>query len=819
MTRRSALRTRSLGFLLVNAAFVLAMAAVGLWAAWPVYETPLLFVTVGGAVVVAVAIAFVAMLRSWSWFTVVYLTMGAYLLFGVPLAVPSALSSVSAALTGFVDLLTATVFSWKELTTISLPVGSYQTLLVPAFIVFLAGLTAALSLAWRSPALGILVVPIMFCVQVFGLAFGSSAVSESIELAGVSFPAPRETIIGVVAFVLAIGYLVWRTQHARSAALRRSTQATGVRRAASSLPRTLKRVGLASLVLLVAVAVALPVIATVARPTSRDVLRTAIERPIDLREYVSPLAQYRNSFTADGFNAELFTVTSEDALPSRVRLAVLSHYDGEVFRAIDPELGASSPTTAFERVPNQSAQRTGTSTVEFTIGAYGDVWLPLVDDVESISFSGSRAQALTDGFFYNSLSGAGVELGTVGEGDSYRVTSGTDETTASLDSLSKPGSLDGLVDEAVMPEKLVEWVRLQDVGTDGAALADLIDRLRDRGYLSHSLAQPIGTSGTWVDALDPYVFEPSLAGHSVDRLDALFATLIDKQKTAIDQTDSSQLIAGVGDDEQFAVAAALIAQHLGYPSRVVLGFSLGEVEGGIPACEAGVCEGKNLTAWIEVQDSSGAWVSLDTTPQFASPISPRDDERRDPENDTVVVQEGVSEQLPPNSNPTGGEANEPDDTDDTDTFAALFAVLRIVGISLLLVLLLTSPILVILGAKLKRRRDRKRAADATARIAGGWEEFVDAAVDHGHPWPGARTRVEAALEYGNDAPRLATLADEAVFGPVEPDAAMSAEFWALVDAQRTMLARGTTRWRRIRAALSVRSFARLTGARRAESKR
>ena len=817
MTRRSALRTRSLGFLLVNAAFVLAMAAVGLWAAWPVYETPLLFITVGGAVLLAAAIAFVAMLRSWSWFTVVYLTMGAYLLFGVPLAVPSALSSVPAALTGFVDLLTATVFSWKELTTISLPVGSYQTLLVPAFIVFLAGLTAAFSLGWRSPSLAILVVPIMFGVQVFGLAFGSSAVSESIELAGVSFPAPRETLIGVVAFVLAIGYLVWRTQHARSTALRRSTQATGVRRAASSIPRTLKRVGLASLVMLVAVGVALPVIATVARPTSRDVLRTAIERPIDLREYVSPLAQYRNSFTAEGFDAELFTVTSDDALPSRVRLAVLSHYDGEVFRAIDPELGASSPTTAFERVPNQSARRTGTSTVEFTIGDYGDVWLPLVDDVESIAFSGSRAQALTDGFFYNSLSGAGVELGTVGEGDTYRVTSGTGEAEASLGSLSKPGSTEGLVDESLLPEKLVEWVRLQDVGTDGAALAELIDRLRDRGYLSHSLAQPTAT-GTWVDALDPYVFESSLAGHSVDRIDALFASLIDKQKTAIDQTDSSQLIAGVGDDEQFAVAAALVAQYLGYPSRVVLGFSLQEVEGGIPACEAGVCEGKNLTAWIEVQDSGGAWAALDTTPQFASPLSPRDDERRDPENDTVVVQEGVSEQLPPNSNPTGGEASEPDDTDDADTFATLFAVLRIVGVSLLIALLLASPVLVILGAKLKRRLDRKRAVDATARIAGGWEEFVDAAVDHGHPWPGARTRVEAALEYGNDAPRLATLADEAVFGPVEPDAEMSAEFWALVDAQRTELARGSTRWRRIRAALSLRSFAHLIGARGSESK-
>ena len=819
MTRRPATRTPF--FLVANAAFVLAMAAVALWAAWPIYQSPYLFITVGGAVLAASAIAVVGLLRSWSWFTITLVTLGAYLVLGLPLAVPSALASVPDVLSGFVDLLSGTIFSWKELTTISLPVGSYQTLLIPALIVFLATVTASLSLAWRSPTWSVLVVPIMFASQVFGLAFGSSAVSEPIDVFGFSFPSPRESVIGLAAFVLAIAYLVWRAQNSRNTALRRSTQATGVRRAASDLPRKAKRAGLAALVMLVAVVVAVPLVSTVARPVQRDVIRTSIDRAVDLREYVSPLTQYRNFFTPDLYDTELFTVTSEGELPARVRLAVLSHYDGQVFRVIDPDLGAGDQATAFERVPTQASISDNSETVTITIGDYDDVWLPVPDRLESIDFAGSRSQALTDGFFYNDANGAGVELDRVGVGDSYEVTSAPAASALGIGEISKPVATEALVDEALIPTKLSEWVRSQKVGEDGASLEKLITALRARGYLSHSLAQPEadGSGTTWASALEPYAFEPSLAGHSVDRIDSLFELLLEKEQNAGLEPDDSQLVAGVGDDEQFAVAGALIAQELGYPSRVVLGFALDEVDGGMPACDEGTCEGKNLSAWIEVQDASGSWVSMDTTPQYENPISPRDDNRRDPENDTDVIQEGVTEELPPNSAPTGGDAQEPDDNDTDEALAVLFTILRIAGVSLLILLLISSPVLVILGAKLKRRRDRRKAADATARIAGGWEEYVDAAVDHGLPRPGSRTRTEAALEYGNDATTLATLADEAVFGPVEPDEETSTRFWALVDAERSLLGKETSRWSRLRASLSLRSFAHLIGARSPEVKR
>ena len=62
------------------------------------------------------------------------------------------------------------------------------------------------------------------------------------------------------------------------------------------------------------------------------------------------------------------------------------------------------------------------------------------------------------------------------------------------------------------------------------------------------------------------------------------------------------------------------------------------------------------------------------------------------------------------------------------------------------------------------RRSRRGADDPRERIAGGWDEYLDAAADAGRRAPAAATRVEIAQEW--DAPgarRLADGADAAVF--------------------------------------------------------
>ena len=84
---------------------------------------------------------------------------GAYLTLGVPAAVPgSAIAGVIATPHGVVELLAGAALSWKQLVTIAVPVGSYQALLVPAFLLALVAATTAVTIALRSrrPAAAVL---------------------------------------------------------------------------------------------------------------------------------------------------------------------------------------------------------------------------------------------------------------------------------------------------------------------------------------------------------------------------------------------------------------------------------------------------------------------------------------------------------------------------------------------------------------------------------------------------------------------------------------------------------------------------------------
>ena len=154
-------------FIAINAVALLALVVVAAIAAWPIYASASYVILVVVSVLLAIGIAVAGLLRGFSWLTIVLITLGTYLVVGVPLAVPTALASIGAVGGGWLDLVSATVFGWKELVTISIPVGSYQTLQVPALIVFLAGTVAALSFAWRSARLYFLALPIVFLMVLF----------------------------------------------------------------------------------------------------------------------------------------------------------------------------------------------------------------------------------------------------------------------------------------------------------------------------------------------------------------------------------------------------------------------------------------------------------------------------------------------------------------------------------------------------------------------------------------------------------------------------------------------------------------------------
>ena len=805
MSRHANDPARTTGFVIVNSVFVLALVALGAFSAWPIYESPSYLLLVGVAVAVAVAISFVGLIQAWSWFTLVLVAVGAYLVLGVPLGIPSALEDPAKLGVAWLQFINATVFGWKQLVTVTIPVGTYEGLLVPALFLFFFASLAALSLSWRAARLHLLVVPLLLALPLFGLAFGPSAQSQRSTVLWIDVSA-REFFIGLASLLLSLAFLIWRARIARRRALRAGAAAV-TRQRRGDTAGSLRRAGLAIVMLLVGLTVAAAVVPGVAG-SERQVLRTAIEPKISLSEFVSPLTQYRSYFGSAAYDAKLFTVEGGLSSVGRLRLAVLGFYDGEVYRVIDPAAGDGGRETAFARIPSTlHPQVVGTNeTLRVTVDGYSGVWLPTAGDLVSIEFSGANEAALADGLFYNEFANAAVQLDILGTGDSYDFSATIPSTEPSLESLVKPTDGSNLIDPELIPQSLVDWVRAQAVGTDAASLRTLVERLRARGYLSHSLVEPVGADAAWLTDLGGSTFEPSLAGHSLGRISALFAALNAKQNETTSRQDAD-LVAAVGDDEQFAVATALLAQHLGFPSRVVLGFDLSQSASGAPPCGAGTCRGKNLIAWVEVGGADGSWATVDVTPQHENGIAPLNDEQQDPQNLTDVLPETADEVKPPEAIPSGGEQSAQSDSTDNADLAVLVTALKIAGASLLALLVAFMPFLTVLIAKVRRRRERLRAPDSESRIVGGWDEYVDAALDYGRPAPGSETRTEIARLYATPrAVLLATMADRAVFHAEPPEMTASEQFWLIVEAERRSFAAGKSRWQRFRSAVSLRSF-------------
>jgi hypothetical protein len=803
-------------FLVANALFVYLGVGVAAWAAWPIYQSVQFVILVIASVLLATGIAYLGLWRRFSWLTLAIISLAVYLVVGVPLAVPSSLTGLSEILGGWVRLATGTVLSWKELATITtIPVGSFQTLLVPALVLFLFGTVAMLSIAWRSPRFFGFVVPVALVLQGFGLVFGAQAVSPAITIGAVEVAAPRELVIGFAAFFSSLAFLLWRVQHTRRVAVRAAQSLAGITQGREARGSQLRRFALFVAIIVVAVGAGVVVSPALGSASDRSVLRSVIDPDTTRQLAESPLSDYREYFTSGRYDADLFTVSGDRQPDERLRLAVLSYYDGQVFRAIDPETTDGSAASAFVRVPYKlDPGATGTSsTLGVAVGDYDGVWLPTTDHLEQITFTGSNAQKNSESFFYNATTASGVNFGSLEAGETYELQAVTPASVRTLADIEKPSSASGLAAKSVIPESLTKWVDDQQVTPDGAGLATLIDRLRARGYLSHSLIEPAqdAANPNWRTDLATVGFESSRAGHSVDRISALFTQLIDKanELPESERQNDAALVSAVGDDEQFAVAAALLAQSEGFPSRVVLGFSLDATSAApdeLPACEES-CKGKNLTAWIEVQDADGSWVSVDTSPQYSSPITPVELQRQDPKITTEVLPDAATAEDAPAAEPSGGETSDQEPQEEPVDLTWLVTLLKTVGLSLLGVLVLLAPFATILFAKARRRKERRKAVDPELQIVGGWDEYIDVALDHGYPVPTTETRSQVAAEYRT--PRglaLATLADRAVFGPVDPGMDDGEKFWDILESERLAFARGMTRWQRLRAALSLRSF-------------
>lgn len=714
------------------AMFVCALA----W--WPIYADSHFIVLVVVATLLGTTIALLGALLRWSSAIVVPAVVGVFALVGVQLAVPSAVvAHVLPSPGGLLDLFAGVALGWKQLLTITLPVGSYQALLVPALVIFLIAPVATLTLALRSRR-GELAPIVPTIATAVGLAFGPREVSGSI-------------VISLALLAVILLWLMWRR-----AARRASTDTVGAIRTAVG--------GLA--VIAVASMAAVGVSTFVPPVAERVVLRSAIDQPFDPRSYSSPLAGFRRYFSEPAREAVLFTV---DGLPagSLIRIATLDTYDGVVYTV--GSASVASESGSFTRVPfrfDQSAVDGDRVSVEVTIEDYAGVWVPTLGKLVRIGFSGARSSELNDAFYYNDTASTAAVIGGLSTGDSYQLDAviPTQPTQTQLKAATAGGA--AMPPLSAVPAELTTVLERYVEGVDGQGnrLLAMINGLRDDGYVSH---------GTSEDE------QQSRSGHSADRITQLL---------------SEQLM--IGDAEQYAVTAALMARQLGYPARVVVGFDPGD---------ASAVTGDMASAWIEVNTAQFGWVTIDPNP----PV--REIPAAQPEEPSSVSRP-QSEIQPPdedsdlNDNQTPAESTRDDPPVTDPILLVLLALARVLGLAAAVVVLVSAPFLLIIAAKLRRRQLRRGADSPRSRIAGAWQELADSALDFGISPPPAATRNEFAASVGPRAAAIAVVADRAIFAPGEPEQSEAQALWESVDEIRAAMGLGMTRWQRLRALVSLRSL-------------
>ncbi|WP_353814371.1 transglutaminase domain-containing protein [Agromyces sp. SYSU T00266] len=682
-----------------------------------------------------------------------------YFVVGTPFTMPAAaFLVVLPTLTSLAGLAVGAVHGWADILTIAAPVEAPDHVAVvpyaAAAVVSLVG--GMLVLRWlpgrRTPTRSavVLVGPVLLFLS--GILLGT----DQAFLAAVR---------GVAFASVALAWIAWR----RGASV--ESGGDGAAR--------LRRRRLTGSAIVVAGAVIVGSVAGVAvAPVAPDrfVLRDRIVPPFDPLQFPSPLAGYRE-YTKELADSPVFVVDGLEP-GDTLRLAAMDSYTGRLWNVAGPDEAAADGGYAIvgSTLPAPDlADLGGGRSIEVEIAAYSDVWLPTVG-------YGSRLELLDRGSVeragdvrYNAAAGTAVLTSGAAEGTRYRLEARVQVQPEDADLVDVPVArlapppVEDLPD--VVAAKAEEYAG--DAPSPIEQLRNVERKLRTTGFLSHGLAS---------DAV------ASRAGHGADRLIELFTR--------------SRM---VGDEEQYAAAMALMARHLGYPSRVVMGYAP-EVADGDGAVEV---VGADVTAWVEVPFEGVGWIAFHPTP----------DDVDVPQEQTPKPKSEPQPQVrqPPRAEQAQDElltTTEIDDTDDEDRDrpfrlpAWAWAVIASIGIPAALLLL---PMLVVALAKRHRRAVRHRGTP-DRRVAGAWDELVDRYAELGFEPPERSSRLQTAralerqldeqglgdVRIAGRAPlsAIAATVDRDVFGGGEVESASVERRWTEADAAAAAVAAAAGRMRR-----------------------
>lgn len=719
----------------VDAVVAVLLVLLALVPLQPAFDDPAFWLALAGGVVVGTGVALLGDRWKTGPAEVAALALGGYFLFGGLFAVRSdAIVGAIPSLATLRDLALGIVFSWKQLLTIQAPVTGFDQLLVVPYLAALVGTVLAVSFALRLNRYGFTLLPIGLLLA-GAIAFGTH---EPL------LPA----LVGGLTAAVSLGWVAWRQARARTDAAHAELLGQSAGGSSAVLRRTVWAVSLALLAGTVGMGVA-----SATATSDRVVLREVVVPPLELHDYPSPLMSFRK-YVTDGADTTLFTV---DGLPAgqRLRLATMDLYDGVVYK-VSGSGGAGAGT--FSRVGQRiaGAPAGSTATVRVTIGELRGVWLPDVGYLSGLWFEGDRAVQLTQGLHYNRVTGTAVTTAGLQPGDGYtfEATLAEPVTPAELAAANVDESI-----ELPSPEKLpdvLSGVTAQKIGQSLTPIQKVtaIQDFLKQGFFSHGLD---------TDSVE------SPSGHSQWRLSRMF--------------EVEQLL---GDQEQYAVAMALMAAQSGIPARVVMGFVQPAADGPVAVT------GEDVSAWVEIPIEGHGWVAFDPTPTNDPKNMQQIQEKRSKPRSSLPQPPPPPEeppQLPPEP-PVEQEAEDELGPDDAGLWRT---VLYVGGGTLAGLTILLGPGLVMLGLKARRRSRRKLAPALPDRVRGGWDEVVDSAADLGVRVPPVTTRRENSrlLEQSYPALGLITLAaraDQAVFGEGEPGPDEVAVYWADVETARRRIA-------------------------------
>ncbi|HEX6222471.1 MAG TPA: transglutaminaseTgpA domain-containing protein [Acidimicrobiia bacterium] len=368
-----------------------------------------------------------------------------------------------------------------------------------------------------------------------------------------------------------------------------------------------------------------------------------------------------------------------------------------------------------------------------------------------------------------------VDLGVLATGDDGQLTPMFAAMAASGDFPHVPGP----ADPAVQPPDLEFYTTLP-----GSLPSGIESRARSLTALASSNMERAFILEDWFRRTGSFQYSTDVStGHDSLRLDDWL-------------NDSTSRNYRRGYCEQFAAAMAVMARTIGIPSRVVWGFTPGEITE-VDGEQIVVVRERNAHAWLELWMEPYGWVQFDPTPRREATGYTEQPESItagfDPEEHLLTDDAPGSVTQP--SFPDG-VGDVPAFIDDAPVPLAgggprwwLFGVLALIP--------LTAAIPLMKRARRRRRLHRIREGDVTA----AWDEIVDRLADLGEPVSPSLTPIEAARTIDPALLPLAVSYAAAVYGGRRGQARESdffgAELW--LDSHYDTSAKA-------RAAVSVRSL-------------